>query len=349
MTQHFPVSSAGTGRGSSAMIAVFFAVMPGLSLATGLAAAALVLLAVAGVTGLSPLIVAMVLGMAVRNLFGPLRGASPGVAFAMRRVLRAAIVLLGFQITFAEAASVGLAGLAVIAALLAATFVFTRAAGRVLGVDAGLSELIAAGTAVCGASAVLACNTVTRAADEDVAYAVACVTVFGSLSMVAMPMLAGPLALEAEAYGLWVGAAVHEVAQVVAAAFAQGEAAGQAGTVAKLSRVMLLAPLVLTLGALARRRHRGNGSSAAASVPVPWFVFGFIGVVAANSAFGLPAGWHEGIALSTSFMLTVALAAMGLETDMRALRRKGLRPLLLGAAAAFFIAAAGLVLVTIAL
>ena len=335
MTQHATAGASFPRRILPAIVPV----LPGLALTFGLAALALLIQRGLGIAGLSPLIVAMGLGMLVRNTIGPVRAAAPGIVFSLRRILRFAIVLLGFQITVSQVAAVGVTGLAIIVAVLVSAFIFTRAAGRALGVDAKLAELIAAGTAVCGASAVMACNTVTRAPDEDVAYAVACVTVFGSIAMLIMPMLAVPLALDPATYGFWVGSSVHEVAQVVAAAFAQGEVAGQSGTVAKLSRVILLAPLVLSLGYLAARRNRDVASG---SAPVPWFVFGFIAMVAVNSLVSLPEGWHERIALATSFMLTVALAAMGLETDIRKLRLKGMRPLLLGAAASLFIALAAL-------
>jgi uncharacterized integral membrane protein (TIGR00698 family) len=320
-----------------------YPLLPGLALSFGLALAAVALQRTLGVAGLSPLVLAMVGGMALRNLGRVPFTAQPGIQFTLKRILRAAIVLLGFQLTLTQLAAVGGRGVAVIVVTLGATFVFTKAMGRVIGVERRLAELIAAGTSVCGASAVIACNTVTRGSDEDVAYAIACVTVFGSLSMLMFPALGGMLDLGATRYGLWAGATIHEVAQVVAAAFARGEAAGHAGTVAKLSRVMLLAPLILSLGALAARRGDATGARA----PMPWFAFGFIAVVLLNSVIALPADWHARIATGTSFLLTMALAAMGLETDVRRLRLRGLRPLVLGALAWLFISVLGLGLVQI--
>lgn len=223
-----------------------------------------------GIPALSPLVVAMVLGIALRNLAGTPAAAQPGIGFTLRRVLRFAIVLLGFQLTLEQLRAVGVPGLAVISVDPGRDLcLYQIRAGRLLGVETRLAELIAAGTSVCGASAVIATNTVTRGSDEDVAYAIACVTVFGSLSMSAMPVLGEMLAMAPAHYGIWVGATIHEVAQVVGAGFQHGaEAAGQAATVAKLSRVMLLAPLILVLGAMARRglarprmaRRRRRGS-----------------------------------------------------------------------------------------
>jgi len=330
-----------------AIIAFVARLAPGLGLAAGVALAAMAVQRLSGIPALSPLVVAMLIGAGIRNLAGPIPVAAPGIAFSLKRILRFAIVLLGFKLTLAQLAAIGLPGALVVVTTLSATFVFTKLMARVLGVEPRLGELIAAGTSVCGASAVIACNTVTRGSDEDVAYAIACVTLFGSLSMVLMPVLAEPLGLAARNYGIWVGATVHEVAQVAGAAFARGEISGQAGTVAKLSRVVLLAPLILILGRFAAARARGEGAEGpgVGRAPTPWFVFGFLAVVALNSLVTLPEGLSRALATGTDFLLTWALAAMGLETDLRRLRLKGLRPLVLGALAWAFISLFGLGLV----
>ncbi|MEP9371840.1 YeiH family protein [Mesorhizobium sp. KR1-2] len=321
-------------------------VLPGLTLTIAIAAAAFVLRQMPGVAVFSPMILAILIGIAFHNLVGTPAGAKAGVVFSLRRVLRLAIILLGLQLTAAQIVEVGAAGIAIIVATLVATFAFTVRLGRAMGVEPKLAELIAAGTSICGASAVIATNTVTRAPDEDVAYAVACVTVFGSIAMFAYPMLPALLGLDAHAYGLWAGASIHEIAQVVAASFQGGQAAGEFGTVAKLSRVMLLAPVVLSLGFLATRRAAKLGHDhAAAKAPVPWFVLGFIALVGINSVVSIPAEAKSVIVMATTFMLSVALAAMGLETDIRKLKAKGLRPLLLGLAAFIFIAGFSLTLI----
>lgn len=318
-------------------------VMPGLALAATLAAGGLVLRLIPGLSVFSPLIVAILLGAAFHNFAGTPAWAKPGVAFALRPLLRFAIILLGLQLTAAQILDVGATGIAVIVLTLVATFAFTVRLGRLMGVERRLAELIAAGTSICGASAVIATNTVTRASDEDVAYAVACVTVFGSIAMFAYPLLDRLLELGPQRYGLWAGASIHEVAQVVAAAFQNGQAAGESGTVAKLSRVMLLAPVVLWLG-LAYRRRGGNGG-ATGGAQIPWFVFGFIALVGLNSLVTIPPEAKSTIAAATTSMLSVSLAAMGLQTSVAKLRAKGPRPLLLGLAAFLFIASFSLLMI----
>jgi uncharacterized integral membrane protein (TIGR00698 family) len=164
--------------------------------------------------------------------------------------------------------------------------------------------------------------------------------------MFAYPLLPGLLHLDPRAFGLWSGASIHEIAQVVAAAFQDGRAAGEFGTIAKLTRVMMLAPVILTLGLIAERRTARAGLQQGKSkVPMPWFVLGFVALVGVNSVVTIPAPDKAAIVTATSFLLSMALAAMGLETDIRKLRAKGLRPLLLGAAAFAFIAGFSLILV----
>lgn len=326
---------------------VFGGILPGLGLTLAIALCAYGVRLVPGLEFFSPLVIAIVIGMAFHNLVGTPAIATPGVKFALRRILRFAIMLLGLQLTFEQVRMVGGTGFLIVAVVLFASFFFTRRVGRMMGVDAKLSELIASGTAICGASAVIATNTVTRGSDEDVAYAVACVTVFGSLSMLLAPVLLPYTGFDAQAYGLWTGSAIHEVAQVVAASFQGGQEAGEFGTVAKLSRVMLLAPLVIGLGAVAVWRARGDRSAGHASPPLPWFVFGFVALVFVNSTGVVPADAKPHLATLTTFLLAVALGAMGLETDIRKLRMKGLRPLALGAVAWLFISALSFVLITL--
>jgi uncharacterized integral membrane protein (TIGR00698 family) len=323
------------------------AILPGLLMASVVAGSAYWLRELPGMTAFSPLILAILIGTAFHNLLGTPVIAKPGVAFSMRRLLRFGIILLGFQLTVSQIVEVGYHGFLIIAATLVATFFFTVWMGRPLGVERKLAQLIAAGTSICGASAVIATNTVTNGDDEDVAYAVACVTIFGSVAMFAYPLLPTLLHLDPHAFGLWSGASIHEIAQVVAAAFQDGKAAGEFGTIAKLSRVMLLAPVIIVLGWLASRNTtlRNSASTASARPPMPWFVLGFVTVVGLNSLVNVPAADKAAIAAVTTFLLSVALAAMGLETDIRKLTARGFRPALLGALAFLFIASFSLALI----
>lgn len=322
-----------------------FSLFYGVALCGAIAAAALWLRGIPGAGTFSPLILSILLGMAFQNIAGTPAAAKPGISFSMKRLLRLGVMLLGFQLTAHQIAEVGISGATIVLVSLVGCFLFTVWAGRQLGVERKLTELIAAGTAICGASAVIATNAVTEASDEDTCYAVVCVTMFGTVAMFLYPVLGGVLHLGAREYGLWTGASVHEVAQVVAAAYQHGKSAGDYATITKLTRVIMLAPMVIALGAFAARKAERENRKAAA--PAPWFVAGFLAAVALNSIVVIPAGPKAELITATSFILSVALAALGLETDARKMRLKGARPLLLGAAASAFISVVSFVLVKI--
>ncbi len=320
-------------------------ILPGLCFTGAVAALAFALHQIPALSMLSPMILAIVIGVGIKNIVGTPACVKAGVAFSLRRILRVAIILLGLQLTAAQVIAVGATGVAVIISTIFATFVFTTVMGRVLGVGPKLTQLIAAGTSICGVSAVVATNTVTHACDEDVSYAVACITVFGSLSMLLYPALPALLHLDPRAFGLWTGASIHEIAQVIGASFQEGQVAGEFGAVSKLTRVMMLAPVVLTLGMLAARRVGQISDNQKTRIQMPLFIVGFLAVVAINSVITIPPETRTWIVAINTFLLSIALAAMGLETDIFKLTAKGIRPLALGAAATLFISFFSLILV----
>ena len=337
---HEPLLAASPQQ-SHSMQSSFLAILPGVALTFAIAVVALLLRMIPGVATFSALILAILIGIAFQNLVGAPAICRPGIKFSMRRILRFAIILYGLQLTLTQVASVGVVGFLAISCSLAATFLFTVQMGKLIGVEPKLAELVGAGTAVCGAAAVVATNTVTEGSEEDVAYGVACVTAYGTIAMFLYPLLPQLLHLDARSYGLWTGTSIHEVAQVVAASLQNGQVSGDFGLIAKLTRVALLAPLVLSLG-FVRSRSRGESH---ASAPAPWFVFGFLAVVVLNSLVTIPADVKSGLIQSTPFLLAMATAAMGLETDIRKLMAKGFRPFLLGGMASIFVALLALTLV----
>ena len=322
-------------------------ILPGLLLASLVAGTSFAIRTLPGMTTFSPLILSMVIGIAYHNIVGTAAWAKQGVTFSLRRLLRLAIILLGLQLTASQIIEIGGRGIGIIAASVLATFAFTVWIGKLLGVAPKLAQLIAAGTSICGASAVIATNTVTNADDEDVAYSVACVTVFGSVAMFSYPLLEGLLHLDPHGFGLWAGASIHEIAQVVAVAFQDGQQAGEFGTIAKLSRVMLLAPMVIAIGFMTARgaNRTSEAGKPPARPPLPWFVLGFVALVGVNSLVTIPPEARAWIVAATTFLLSIALAAMGLETDIGKLASRGFRPALLGAFAFLFIASFSLALI----
>ncbi len=296
------------------------------------------------------MMIAIGLGALLQNVIGLHAAAQEGVSFALHRILRLAIILLGLQITGQQAAEVGVAGVAMIGISLLATLLFTMALGVVLGVPRGLSLLIGAGSAICGASAVMAAKAAVQGEDDDAAYAIACVTLFGALAILVYPLAKAALHLSPHDFGLWAGASIHEVAQVMATAYDGGPEALRIGAVAKLTRVAMMAPVIIGLGEIFRRLRMG-GEGARTQPPFPWFLVGFLCMVGIASFVALPhdqGGALDGLALSlgsslpaistaTSFLLAMAMAAMGIHTDLRRIRARGARPLALALCASLFI------------
>ena len=314
---------------------------PGLAFCFAVAALAILVRRATGLAALNPVVVALAIGIGWRAAMGPTPALKAGVAYAVRPVLRAAIVLLGLQVTLGMLWALGLGALALALVVVAATLPFTIWLGALLGVDRALAQLIGTGTAICGASAIVAANQVARGRDEDVAYALAVITLCGTAALLVFPALAGPLGLTAQEYGLWSGAAIHEVVQAVGAAAAGGPEAAQTGTVMKLARVFLLAPTVLALGWWVARQ--AGGTAGEVKAPVPWFAFGFLGLVLLGSTGLVPA---EAVDLSrflVPLMLAASVAALGFSTDLRALKARGVAPLMLGVASTLFITILALV------
>ncbi|MFH5821315.1 YeiH family protein [Georgenia sp. AZ-5] len=329
---------------------------PGLALTATVAA--LAVLANRAVPVVSALLVAIVAGAVLRNARLLPAAAEAGVRYSARTVLRLGVVLLGLQLSVPQVLGLGWGAIAVIVLTVAVTWAVTLLAGRWLGVPPGLRLLLATGTAVCGASAVAAMSAVLgeRAPgeeDEDVedsaATAVAAVTVFGTLAMLLLPALAGAAGLDDHAAGVWLGASVHEVGQVVAAGGLMGSAALATAVVAKLGRVVLLAPLVAGVGYARRRRVRAavehlvavDSASVVTGVPptgaphvrpplVPGFVVGFLVLVAVRSLAPVPAEVLGAVQLASTLLLTAAMVALGAGVNVRVLLRRGGPAMLLG-------------------
>ena len=324
--------------------------IPGLLLTSALALLANNLQKLPGVNIFSPLILAVLLGVSIRNIVGVRSVYKPGVTFALKKILRLAVILLGLKLSFVQVFSVGPTGLAIVLVTLVSAFVFTSWFGAYLGVDRKLAQLIAAGTSICGASAVLATNGVVKGTDEDAAYAVTIVTLFGTLSMLLYPLLDLIFQTSPREFGLWCGVSIHDVAQVIAAASQKGKESSEIATISKLSRVIFLIPMLLGLGTLSINqvpKSKRPRQEKATKLSIPWFVFGFIALVILNSYSVFPPALKEIITQGNQFLLTISLGAMGLETNISKMQETGFKPLFLGAVSWLFISELSLGLITI--
>jgi uncharacterized integral membrane protein (TIGR00698 family) len=299
------------------------ALVPGLAIAAAGVAVAFALHN--AVSDVSELVAAVAIGVVLANVGAVPNAARPGLRFAARRILRAGIVLLGFRLAIGDVAKLGTSGIVIVVAVVTVTFLGTQFAGRRLGLSSALSLLVATGFSICGASAIAAMEGVADADEEEVAYAIALVTICGSLSILLLPALQSPLGLATAPFGSWVGASVHDVGQVVATASHAGPVAVEAAVVVKLTRVVLLAPLV---AGVSIQRRRG---AAAPGLPlVPLFVVGFLAAVAVRSTGVLSHGMLSTLNTATTIALASALVGLGADVRLASLRRVGIRPLALG-------------------
>lgn len=285
---------------------------------------------------LSPLIVGIILGMIYAN---SLRNHLPetwvpGIKFCTKEVLRYGIILYGFRLTFQSVVAIGMAGILVDTVVVICTILFGLVIGKLLKMDRDLSLLTATGSAICGAAAVLGAEPVVRAQPYKTAVAVSTVVIFGTLSMFIYPALyrAGFFHLDAQQMGIYTGSTLHEVAHVVGAGNAMGKEISDAAIIVKMIRVMMLAPVLLVMSLLLSRAVVKKGAEAVAEkrkITIPWFAFGFLLVIGFNSFDLLPHPVVNGINNVDTFMLTMAMTALGAETNFQKFKQAGAKPFLL--------------------
>ncbi|WP_067245402.1 YeiH family protein [Microbacterium resistens] len=318
------------------------AVVPGVGLTALIAAVSTVIGGLAPVVGsaLPALLIGVVISLWRRP--GPLL--APGLAVSGRLLLQTAVVLLGVQMSVADVLRVGLESLPVMLTSLAVCLLGAWILGRALRVERRLTTLIGVGTGICGASAIAAVSPVIAATGAEIAYAMSTIFLFNVLAVVLFPLLGHALQLDPHTFGLLAGTAVNDTSSVVATAAVYGAAALGFAVVVKLVRTLMIIPISIGLSIAEARRHsRGRRLTPGGVVRlVPWFLVGFLLVAAATSTGIVPATVRDGLSAVSGFLIAMALAAIGLSTDVAALRRAGWRPLALGAILWILVTAASL-------
>jgi uncharacterized integral membrane protein (TIGR00698 family) len=300
--------------------------LPGLALAAAVTLAAWALQAAEvrwfGHAVVEALVLAMLLGIAVRTAWTPPERYEPGIAFAGKQVLEAAIVLLGASVNLPLLLRAGAPLVLAIVAVVAAGLAAGYAIGRALGLNPRLATLIACGNAICGNSAIAAVAPVIGADREEVASSIAFTAVLGVVVVLALPLLMPVFGLDEYRYGALAGMTVYAVPQVIAATFPVGRLAGEVGTLVKLVRVLLLGPVILFF---TFRAHKVGTQKLAAGSVVPWFIAGFLVLAAARSFGVIPAEVAGPVREVSRWMTVLAMAALGLGVDVRILGRVGPR------------------------
>ncbi|RSM61470.1 putative sulfate exporter family transporter [Amycolatopsis sp. WAC 01376] len=291
----------------------------------------------------SALTIAVVLGILTGSLPSLSDETRKAISGTTKKLLRAGVVLLGLQLSLPSVLALGPGTLLAVVLTVGITFLGTIGLGRLLGVPRGLAMLVATGFSICGASAIAAMEGVVEREDSDVATAVALVTFYGGLAIAAVPLIGGWLRLDAVRIGEWAGLSVHEVAQVVAAATPAGSAAIAVAIVIKLSRVVLLAPMVAAVGM--HERHRPVDGKRPPLVPL--FVLGFLAMAAVRSTGVVPGFALDVAKIACTLLLAGALFGLGCAVRIGKLVRTGGRALLLGLLSTLLVGTTALVTLTV--
>jgi uncharacterized integral membrane protein (TIGR00698 family) len=289
------------------------------------------------------------LGVAAANLGVLPQTAARQLGLVTKKLLRVGIVLLGFSVSFASITALGLPLIAVVAGSLVGTLVFTTWLGRRMGLSAPRALLIGTGFSICGASAIAGMEDTAGADEEDVTVSIAMVTLFGTLALVLLPLLQGPLGLTDLQFGMWAGASVHEVGQVVAAASPAGAAVVAVAVVVKLTRVVMLAPVVAAVSIMQRMGSSAGSAEKGRTALVPLFVLGFLACVALRSTGVVPASALDWIGHVQVAALGAALFGMGCSVKIASLLKGSGAVMVVSAVGTLFIGVtslAGILLVT---
>lgn len=288
--------------------------------------------------GLSTLSIAIILGIIIGNtVFTKIAShTNIGVDYSKNILLRLGIILYGFRVTFQQIADIGIPAIIIAILIVICTFFLTLQIGtKLLKMDKDTTILIGAGSSICGAAAVMATEPIIRAPAHKVSIAVATVVVFGTLSMFLYPLLFSVSGLSEQAYGVFTGGSIHEVAQVVVAGKSVSEAAAATAVIEKMIRVMMLAPFLVVLSFFVARnkkhaaKHQQTGHWLK-NIVIPWFAVLFIVVSGINSLDILSGPTVQTITQIDTIILAMAMAALGLRTHISAIAEAGIKPLLLG-------------------
>ena len=282
---------------------------------------------------ISPLALCVAFGFAIANFASWPTFATQATTLASKRIMRIGVALLGLQVSVTSLKAIGIKGALTVILVVSFTIFGILGLSKLFKMSGDLGLLIGVGFGVCGATAVAAIRPQTRATQEETSYAIGLISLCGTLSIFLLPFLGHAMGLSDQTFGAWAGAAVHDVGQVIATASLWSDTAVQSAIVIKLSRVCLLAPIVLILSLRHRRWLTSQGKSAetSAKVPlIPFFVLGFIAIAIVNNTITLPTRVHADLVLTSKLLLGAGLVALGSGVRWRAIRAIGARPMAMG-------------------
>ncbi len=286
-------------------------------------------------------VIAMFIGMLLNTFLKKVAVFTPGLKFTSKKILKFAIILLGLSLNIRTILTVGRISLAVMLFTLLTCFGGGYFIGKALGLNWKLSNLISAGTGICGGSAIAAISTTIDADDNDVAYAMSATFLFDMAMIILFPIMGRALGMGDEAFGIWAGTAVNDTSSVVATGYAFSEAAGDFATMVKLTRTLAIIPTVITFALIQLRLKKKEAAANGVSTEnlkanfklskiFPWFILGFLAMAVVASIFTIPTQVVSGTKSISKFLMVCALAAIGLNTSFSDMKKAGARPMLHG-------------------
>lgn len=288
-------------------------------------------------------IFSIILGLVIRNTVGVFPVCQPGLSFASRKVLQWSIIFLGFGLSFNQVIQAGVGSLWLIFAVLFTAFVTAYILGRLLGVDDKLRSLIGAGTAICGGTAIAAVSPIIKSHEHETALAISTIFLFNVAAVVVFPFFGHLWHMSDLQFGLWAGTAINDTSSVVATAYSYSDEAGDYATIVKLTRATFIIPLCLFYVLLEARRSKQAGGGFNIVSLIPWFIIWFVCASAIRSTGILPAEVLGVLQHVAKFLMSLALAAIGLSSNIRSMAKAGWQPIVLGMATWFAVAAVSLV------
>lgn len=315
----------------------FIKYLPGAALALAIAVAAKLLEkleAMAGLQIIGASVIALFIGMIVNSFKKPGELTAPGIKFTSKKILKFAIILLGASLNISTVLTVGRYSLVVMLFTLATCFGLGAIIGHALGLNWKTSSLINAGTGICGGSAIAAIAPVIEATDMDIAYGISATFIFDTIMIVVFPLVGKMMGLSDAAFGLWAGTAVNDTSSVVATGYAFSEAAGDFATMVKLTRTLSIIPAVLVFAAInlhLKKKEQKDGKVEVSIKKIfPWFILGFLAMSLLTSIGLIPTVLSSALKDLSKFLMVAALAAIGLNTDLKKLCKSGAKPMLHG-------------------
>lgn len=321
------------------MLKSFAMGVPGVLVALVIATVAKILESLLPIHLIGASVIALFIGMIINNFWKPVC-LMPGLKFASKKILKFGIILLGASLSIGTVLNVGKMSLLVMCFTLLTCFGGGYLVGKALKLNWKLSNLISAGTGICGGSAIAAIAPVIDAEDKDIAYAMSATFLFDMAMIILFPLMGRWMGLSDMAYGLWAGTAVNDTSSVVAAGFAFSEGAGNFATMVKLTRTLSIIPVVVIFELVQIRLKKKTAVADSVNKTIkdkvsifslfPWFIVGFVALALINSCGMIPTGVTNGAKKLSKFLMVTALAAIGLNTSFKDMRKSGIAPMLHG-------------------